>query len=132
MTPLPTEYIDFQNMEPELQNEFEKILNNPNPSDSNMSSYFKDLLVIQALLLSYAMYVQFNPKIGNIWWRRNDTGEKSLQLQNLWNLMKQPLKLKDPVGRAFWQLKNLDMNCIATTTGGFALYKAISCFLSKK
>ena len=56
----------------------------------------------------YALYVQFNPKIGNVWIRKDSNNEDVIVLENLINMMKQPLCNKD-----FWKLRTLDMNFIA-------------------
>ena len=56
----------------------------------------------------YALYVQFSPKIGNVWIRKDSNNEDVIVLDNLLNMMKQPLCNKD-----FWKLKTLDMNFLA-------------------
>jgi hypothetical protein len=38
--------------------------------------------------IAYAIYVQFSPGMGNIWWRQTDTGNYSFQPFNLLNLIK--------------------------------------------
>ena len=69
----------------------------------------------------YTLYVQFHPKIGNIWYRNDQNNIKRLQLNNLVNLLKQPFERLD-----FWYFSNWDLNWITTTgifIGAYHLYK---------
>jgi hypothetical protein len=57
--------------------------------------------------IMYAGYVQFNPKIGNIWIRPDSNGIKIFTPNNLVNLMYEPAK-----NEFFWKRENLDLNVL--------------------
>ena len=40
--------------------------------------------------ISFGLYVELNPKIGNIWWRINSQGEKEIRIKNLFALIFAP------------------------------------------
>jgi hypothetical protein len=40
--------------------------------------------------ISFGLYVELNPKIGNIWWRINSQGNKEIRINNLFALMFAP------------------------------------------
>jgi len=56
----------------------------------------------------YALYVQFNSKIGNVWIRKDSNNEDVIVLGNLVNMMKQPFFNCD-----FWKVNTIDMNILA-------------------
>ena len=58
----------------------------------------------------YALYVQFHPKIGNVWIRMDSNKVKRFQLKGLLDLMKEPFK-----NTKFWQPENWDLNWVITT-----------------
>ena len=53
----------------------------------------------------FAIYVEINPKMTNIWYRINSDGIKTIQLQNLIELMLGPLKYS-----FYWLPKYYDIN----------------------
>ena len=55
----------------------------------------------------YAGYVQFNPKLGNIWLRPDDKGNTAFTPNNLINLMYEPA-----TNKFFWKKDNLDLNVL--------------------
>jgi hypothetical protein len=65
----------------------------------------------------FALYVQFSPKIGNIWIRKNDEAEDVFVPKNLFKLMGRPLHDTD-----FWKPENLDMNWVFLTLSSIGLY----------
>ena len=67
----------------------------------------------------YALYVQYNPKIGNIWIRKDDEGNEVFVPKNLLKLMGRPLHDTDfwrpaPAMRA-WRRKG--RACVAPPPG---------------
>ena len=77
----------------------------------------------------FALYVQFSPKMGNIWIRKDDEGKDVFCPKNLLNLMVEPF-----FNKQFWNVKNLDMNWLFLTASGLGLYtgaKAIKNNLNK-
>ena len=77
----------------------------------------------------FALYVQFSPKMGNIWIRKDDEGKDVFVPKNLLNLMVEPF-----FNKQFWNAKNLDMNWVFLTMSGLGLYtgaKAIKNNLNK-
>ena len=77
----------------------------------------------------FALYVQFSPKMGNIWIRKNDEGEDVFVPKNLLNLMVEPFTNKQ-----FWYPQNLDMNWLFLTASALGLYtgaKAVKNNISK-
>lgn len=67
-------------------------------------------------LVSYSFYVQFSPKIGNIWYRKDSTGNKVFVFRNLKNMMEEPLK-----SVTFWKRENLDLNVFTWVGVGIGL-----------
>jgi hypothetical protein len=53
----------------------------------------------------FAIYVEINPKMTNIWFRINSNGEKTIQLINLFHLMVGPLYYD-----FYWYPNYLDIN----------------------
>jgi len=77
----------------------------------------------------FALYVQFSPKMGNIWIRKDDEGKDVFVPKNLLNLMIEPFFNKN-----LWHPRNLDMNWLFITASGLGLYtgaKAIKSNLNK-
>ena len=70
------------------------------------------LLVSSAGFLSFASYIQFHPKIGNIWIRPDSTGTKALNLEGLIPMIKAPLLYNH-----FWKMENLDINWLVYVLG---------------
>jgi hypothetical protein len=70
------------------------------------------LLVSSAGFLSFASYIQFHPKIGNIWIRPDSTGTKALNLEGLIPMIKAPLLYNH-----FWKMENLDINWLIYVIG---------------
>ena len=71
--------------------------------------------------LLYAGYVQFNPKLGNIWLRPDDTGKKMFVPSNLINLMKEPIN-----NSFFWETRNLDLNIFVWNGVGYIIVNSMS------
>lgn len=64
--------------------------------------------ILFALIIStiiFALYVEINPKMTNIWYRINSNGIKTIQLQNLFELMLGPLKYS-----FYWYPNYFDIN----------------------
>lgn len=91
----------------------------------NYNINMEDLLYITSSSLAYALYVQFNPKIGNIWIRRDSTGKRSLNLYSLYNLMGECTRNKE-----MWRYKNLDINYLAFTMTCYSIMKLNSNIIS--
>jgi len=53
--------------------------------------------------ISFGLYVEINPKIGNIWWRINSNGNKEIRINNLFVL--HLLTFKTPIF-----INNIDKN----------------------
>ena len=68
----------------------------------------------------YALYVQFHPKIGNVWIRMDSNKVKRLQLQGLFDLMKEPFK-----NSFYWKPENWDLNWVVTTGGFIVAYNLV-------
>lgn len=69
----------------------------------------------------YALYVQYSPKIGNIWLRPDSNGDRVFVLSNLCNMMKEPLH-----SITFWKLSNLDLNVFCWCVGTIGLIKGVN------
>jgi len=67
----------------------------------------------------FALYVQFSPKMGNIWIRKDDEGNNVFAPKNLLNLIVEPFFNKN-----FWHPRNLDMNWLFITASSLGLYTA--------
>ena len=68
-------------------------------------------------LLAFASYVQFHPKIGNVWIRPDHTGKRKIYLEGLLPMLKVPFHYKH-----FWNPKNLDLNWVAYVVGFNGIY----------
>jgi hypothetical protein len=55
----------------------------------------------------FAIYVELSPKMGNIWYRINSLGTKTIQLENLFYLMSGPLMYS-----FYWVPSYFDINYI--------------------
>jgi hypothetical protein len=53
----------------------------------------------------FALYLEFNPALGNIWYRTGEDGLKHLQLQNLFYFILEPLHKP-----FLWKFEYLDLN----------------------
>ena len=53
----------------------------------------------------FAIYVEINPSMGNIWYRIDSNGIKRINIISLFNLMLGPLRYL-----FYWNLTNLDIN----------------------
>ena len=80
------------------------------------------LLVSSAGFLSFASYIQFHPKIGNIWIRPDSTGTKALNLEGLIPMIKAPL-----IYNHFWKMENLDINWLVYVLGFNGAYYLLTC-----
>lgn len=78
----------------------------------------EDFCYITTGSIAYALYVQFNPKIGNIWIRRDSSGNRSINLYSLYNLMQECTRNKE-----MWKYKNLDINYLAFTLTYYSFMK---------
>lgn len=56
-------------------------------------------------LVIFAIYVEINPKLTNIWFRYNSSGIKVISLGGLFELIKAPL-----FNNYYWQIQFLDIN----------------------
>jgi hypothetical protein len=74
--------------------------------------------------IAYALYIQFSPGMGNIWWRQTDNGEYSFQPQNLFNLIKQSFSI------TLCQPELLDLNFIYFMTMALLLGIIIYCLFN--
>ena len=83
-------------------------------------SYMEDIGIIGCGSVCYALYVQYNPKIGNVWIRPNSNGERQYAFRNLYNLIKEPLKSTD-----FWKIQNLDLNYFVFTSILWGVIKGV-------
>tara|TARA_B100001093_G_C25915202_1_gene630350 strand:- start:87 stop:350 length:264 start_codon:yes stop_codon:yes gene_type:complete len=75
--------------------------------------------------IGYAMYVEFHPKIGNIWIRMDSDGNKSISIQSLLNLMK-----KSSIDPVFWKSENLDMNYAVFVGSTWTILKTFNYFIA--
>lgn len=53
----------------------------------------------------WLLYIQFSPRIGNIWIRPNSKGKKSLQAKGVLNLLGKPF-----TDKTYWYPHNWDLN----------------------
>jgi hypothetical protein len=53
----------------------------------------------------FALYVELNPRMTNIWYRLNSEGNKTIQLKNLFELMMGPFKYD-----FYWYPQYFDIN----------------------
>ena len=88
--------------------------------DMGMISLKEALAVGRISTALYALYVQYNPKIGNIWIRKDDEGENVFVPKNFLKLMGRPLHDTD-----FWRPENLDMNWVFLTLSSIGLYASV-------
>ena len=56
-------------------------------------------------LIIFAIYVEINPKLTNIWYRYNSSGNKVISLGGLFELIKGPL-----FNNYYWQFQFWDIN----------------------
>jgi hypothetical protein len=63
----------------------------------------------------YALYIQFSPGMGNIWWRIDQDGNYKFRPQNLLNMIYSSFT---PI---FWNPELLDLNFIYFTLMSFLL-----------
>jgi hypothetical protein len=75
----------------------------------------------------YALYLQFNPKIGNIWIRKDHENNNVLALNNLYNMMVIPF-----TNIYFWKPENLDLNVFTWYISIYGGIKIIRCFMEGK
>lgn len=104
-------------------------MNNKEEQKEEMISIKEAAAVAGVSTALFALYVQFSPKMGNIWIRKNDEGEDVFVPKNLLNLMVEPFTNKQ-----FWHPRNLDMNWLFLTASGLGLYtgaKAVKNNISK-
>jgi hypothetical protein len=104
-------------------------MNNKEEQKEEMISIKEAAAVAGVSTVLFALYVQFSPKMGNIWIRKNDEGEDVFVPKNLLNLMVEPFTNKQ-----FWHPRNLDMNWLFLTASCLGLYtgaKAIKGNLNK-
>ena len=81
----------------------------------------KEALAVSGIsTVLYALYVQYNPKIGNIWIRKDDEGNEVFVPKNLLKLMGRPLH-----DVSFWRPENLDMNWVFLTLSSVGLYASV-------
>ena len=80
----------------------------------------EDLGYICCGTVGYALYVQFSPRMGNVWYRIDSTGEKSLNISSLINIMKET-----SINKEFWKFKNLDINYPFFTVSCWGLLKGV-------
>ncbi len=66
---------------------------------------FNILLAFIISTFIFAIYVELNPKMTNIWYRINSEGNKTIQLENLFELMLGPLKYS-----FYWLPNYFDIN----------------------
>jgi hypothetical protein len=65
-----------------------------------------DLLIATIVsFIIFAIYVEINPQLTNIWYRFNSSGVKVISLGGLFELMKAPL-----FNNYYWQLQFWDIN----------------------
>lgn len=61
--------------------------------------------MIQILFIIFALYLELNPSLGNIWYRTGEDGLKHLQFQNLFYFILEPLH------KSFlWEIEYFDLN----------------------
>lgn len=65
----------------------------------------------------FALYVQYNPEMGNIWIRKNDEGEEVFVPRNFLNLIVEPFK-----NIRFWHPRSWDINWVFVTLSSIGLY----------
>lgn len=75
--------------------------------------------------IGYALYVQYHPKIGNVWIRPDSEGNKVYTFSSLYNLIKEPLR-----STTLWYPKNLDMNYYVFTSTVWGCLKGVSFLIS--
>tara|TARA_E500000178_G_scaffold304544_1_gene315410 strand:- start:61 stop:315 length:255 start_codon:yes stop_codon:yes gene_type:complete len=80
------------------------------------------LIASSAGFFTFMNYVQFHPKIGNIWMRPDSTGSKKIQLEGLMPMIKAPLMYNH-----FWKSENLDINWLAYVIGFNGVYYLYRC-----
>lgn len=85
-----------------------------------MMNYF---LVSISSFLSYSLYVQFSPSIGNIWLRPDSENKMQFQISGLLSLIYRPF-----YDKYFWHLKNWDLNWIIYLLGFNGTYFIIKNF----
>jgi hypothetical protein len=66
---------------------------------------FYIIAIILLYTFLFALYLELNPQITNIWYRIGDDGEKHIQLTNLIHYMIAPLTNKE-----LWNISLLDCN----------------------
>ena len=71
--------------------------------------------------LVYALHVQFNPKMGNVWLRRDDNNVVRFRPKNLLDMMCAPF-YKD----YFWGASMLDLNYVVYAAVGAAVAAGVS------
>lgn len=71
--------------------------------------------------LSYCLYIELNPKIGNIFYRINNKAEKQFNIFGIIPLLKAPF-----VNPVFWWPENWDINFITFTGIGTLNYVIIT------
>ena len=104
-------------------------MNNKEEQKEEMISIKEAAAVAGVSTALFALYVQFSPKMGNIWIRKDDEGKDVFCPKNLLNLMVEPFTNKQ-----FWYPQNLDMNWLFLTASGLGLYtgaKVVKSNLSK-
>jgi hypothetical protein len=64
------------------------------------------IIIVGALLylIIFMIYLELNPKIGNVWYRIGSDGKKHINLSSLYNLIVQPLYSIDLWYPSFWDL----------------------------
>ena len=67
-------------------------------------------LKITLSFITWILYLEINPELGNIWIRNNSENKRTLQMNNLFKLMKEPF-----YNNTFWEMENWDLNWIVTT-----------------
>ena len=77
--------------------------------------------------LIFILYLELNPKLGNIWYRISSNGNKTINLTSLTNHLKEPLKNKE-----FWRPKNWDINFITFSALSGLTYYGIQKLLNFK
>ena len=83
----------------------------------------KGIKLIIAATISYAIYIQFSNKMGNIWYRSNSLGKKSIQLNGLIHTIIAPLKSSSMF---MWNYKFWDINYFTFTITFITLANIIS------
>jgi hypothetical protein len=104
-------------------------MNNKEEQKEEMISIKEAAAVAGVSTALFALYVQFSPKMGNIWIRKDDEGNDVFCPKNLLNLMVEPF-----FNKQFWNVKNLDMNWLFLTASALGVYtgaKAVKNNISK-